>query len=79
MKKFSEKTIRKELKIDAVALGIPSGAAEVFIEKAMIGIKKNIGQKKTITENDLANLLYQELKKYNADLAYVQKNRGRII
>ena len=43
MKKFSEKTIRKELKIDAVALGIPSGAAEVFIEKAMIGIKKNIG------------------------------------
>lgn len=79
MKKFSEKTIRKELKIDAVALGIPSGAAEVFIEQAMIGIKKNIGQKKTITENDLANLLYQELKKYNADLAYVQKNRGRII
>lgn len=79
MKKFSEKTIRKELKIDAVALGIPSGAAEVFIEKAMIDIKKNIGQKKTITENDLANLLYQELKKYNADLAYVQKNRGRII
>lgn len=79
MKKFSEKTIRKELKIDAVALGIPSGATEVFIEKAMIGIKKNIGQKKTITENDLVNLLYQELKKYNADLAYVQKNRGRII
>lgn len=79
MKKFSEKTIRKELKIDAVALGIPSGAVEVFIEKAMIGIKKNIGQKKTITENDLVNLLYQELKKYNADLAYVQKNRGRII
>ena len=42
----------------------------------MIGIKKNIGQKKTITENDLANLLYQELKKYNGQSGPKARPRG---
>ena len=33
MKEFNEAEIKKDLKIDAHALGIPIGAAEIFINR----------------------------------------------
>ena len=41
MKEFNEDEIKKDLKIDAHALDIPIGAAEIFIEKTInVKIKK---------------------------------------
>ena len=79
MKDLNEKVLIKELEIDAKAVGIPSGAAEIFIEKSISAAKKSLKSKKIITEKDLERAIAKELKKYNTDLAYVYENRDKII
>ena len=39
---FNEKDIIKNLKIDAKAVGIPSGAAEMFIDNVISNVKKQL-------------------------------------
>ena len=79
MKDFDVKEIVKDLKIDAHAVGIPEGAAEVFIERTLKDAKKSLHHRSIITENDLKRAIVKELKKYNADLAYVYENHDKII
>ena len=79
MHEFNPIKIAKELKIDAKAIGIPSGAAEVFINKALATTEKKLSLKTIITEEDLKRILAKELKKYHKDLAYVYENRDTII
>lgn len=79
MHEFNPVKIAKELKIDAKAVGIPSGAAEVFIDKALATTEKKLSLKTIITEEDLKRILAKELKKYHKDLAYVYENRDTII
>ena len=79
MNTFNEKKLIKELKIDARAIGIPSGAAEIFINETLKSVKKSLKSKNIITEHDLKRLVTKELKKYHADLAYVYENRDKII
>ncbi|MBR0465627.1 hypothetical protein IJJ02_02470 [Candidatus Saccharibacteria bacterium] len=79
MKDFDETEIIKDLKIDARAVGIPEGAAESFIERTMKDAKKSLKNRSVITEKDLSRVILKELKKYNADLAYVYENRDKII
>ena len=76
---FNEKKLAKNLRIDARALNIPIGAAEIFIEKTISAVKKQLRPKTIITDKDLTKIVAKELKKYNADLAYVYKNRDKII
>lgn len=76
---YNEKDLKKLLKTDAKALGIPSGAAEIFIERTLKSVEKSLKSKDLITESDLTRLVVRELKKYHADLAYVYQNRGKII
>ena len=73
------KSIRKTLKRDAKALGIPTGAAESFINQALLNANKTLKNKSIVTEDDVSRIIVKELKKYNKDLAYVYKNRGTII
>ena len=79
MKEFNEKELISELKVDAKAIGIPSGAAEVFIEKTASGVKKRLKNKRIITSDDLMRAVVAELNIYNTDLAYVYQNRDKII
>lgn len=79
MTTFNENSLRKKLKIDARALGIPAGAAESFINETIKSTLKTLKGKSIITNNDLKRIVYKELKKYHADLAYVYKNRDKII
>ncbi|MBR3256635.1 hypothetical protein IKG10_03170 [Candidatus Saccharibacteria bacterium] len=79
MSTLDTKAIIRELKIDAKAVGIPVGAAKVFIEKTVKDAVKSLSNKSIITDNDLNRAISKELKKYNADLAYVYKNRDTII
>lgn len=79
MDKATETELRKTLKIDARAIGIPSGAAEAFIDRTLKSAKQTLKHKKIITKNDLERVITKELKKYNADFAYVYENRDKII
>ena len=76
---FDEKVLEKDLKFEAKALNIPDGSAEVFIEKTIREVSKKIRSKKIITRIDLERAVGAELAKYNADFAYVYKNRDKII
>jgi hypothetical protein len=75
----TEKDLRRELKIHAKALGIPSGAADSFIDETIKTVKKNLKKKMVITKADFERMVARELKKYNADFAYVYQNRDKII
>ncbi len=79
MREFNESQIKKELMIDARAVGIPSGAAKSFVELSLKDAKKSLKPRAIITEKDLTKALVKELKKYNADFAYVYQNRDKII
>lgn len=79
MQNYDESELIKNLKIDAHGLGIPEGAATIFIERTVKDAKRSLHHRSIITENDLKRAIIKELKKYNADLAYVYKNRDKII
>ena len=75
----TEKSLIKALKIDTKAIGIPAGAADIFIQKSLAAAKKSLISRKLITEKDLKRALAKELKKYSTDFAYVYENRDKII
>ena len=79
MSDFDFTTITENLKIDARGLGIPDGAADLFIKNTVKSLQKSLKSKPLITEKDLNRLIAKELKKYNADFAYVYQNRDTII
>ena len=79
MDSSTEEDLRRELKIHAKALGIPSGAADSFIDETIKTVKKNLKKKTVITKADFERMVARELKKYNADFAYVYQNRDKII
>ena len=71
--------VKKELKIHAKALRIPSGAAEIFINRTVKDAAASLKSKKIITDQDLNRVIVKELKKYHKDFAYVYENRDKII
>ncbi|MBR3246286.1 hypothetical protein IKF87_00150 [Candidatus Saccharibacteria bacterium] len=79
MREYDESDIKKELKIHARAVGIPSGAAELFIDRAVKDARKSLKGRSIITESDLKRALVKELKKYHPDFAYVYQFHDKII
>ena len=75
----TKKELIKDLKINMKALGIPIRAAEIFADKIITEVSKAVKDKNIITAEDLNRYIATAAKKYNGDLAYVYKNRGRII
>lgn len=76
---FDRELLIKDLRLEARGLRIPVGAAEIFIDKAVAASEKRLANKKIITKKDLERVVAIELKKYSVDLAYVYKNRDKII
>lgn len=79
MANFNPTKLKRELTIDARAVGIPSGSAKIFIERTIASVTKHLASKSIITEADLKRAVVKELKKYNTDLTYVYQNRDKII
>lgn len=73
------KTTEQNLKIHVRALGIAPGSAEIFIEKSLKAAAKSLKGRRIITKSDFNRSVAKELKKYNADLAYVFENYDKII
>ena len=77
--KFSVSELKEDLFREARALRIHGGFAEQIVEKVL---KKVNAYRKThpvVTKKDIDLLVYRELKKYHEDLAFIYKNRGKII
>ena len=76
---FLEKEFKKDLELEAKALGIASGARQVFVEKINAEITTKLKKKKIITKRDLEKITAEVAKQYNADFAYVYQNRDKIV
>lgn len=79
MEDFNTHKLKRELLIDAKALGIPVGSAEIFIDRAITVATKKLNLRSIVTPTDIKTAVSKELKKYNKDFAYVYQNRDKII
>ena len=79
MDAHTQAAIKKELKTDAHALNIPTGSADIFIDKSIQSALTSLQHKSIITDTTLRRAIIKELKKYHTDLAYVYENRDKIV
>lgn len=79
MDKDLELALAKSLKSTAKSLRIPDGSASEFISLTIKAVSKSLAQKSIITKSDLTRIVTKELRKYNADFAYVYQIRDIII
>lgn len=76
---FDEQALRAEIVRNARGVGMPLGAAEIVAEKAAKATADWVTKRSAITSDDLNRVIARETEKYSTDLAYVYKNRGKII
>ncbi len=76
---FSKNVVVRDIMFEAKVLGISEGAAEKFAEKVSERVTKWAEQRESITEDDINTQIAKEINKYSKDLAFVYKNRGKII
>lgn len=79
MQEYNQTKLRRELLIDAHAVGIPSGAAEDFVDRSLATATASLSNRSIVTDKDLRRAIVKELTKYHPDLAYVYQNRDTII
>ena len=78
-KSFEKSDLIDELRRESKSVGIPAGSAELIIRKVIEGICPWLEERNMITKSDLEWVVSRELDKYNADLAYIYRNRDKII
>lgn len=76
---FDPERLRESLIYDAKVVGIPEGAAETIAIKIIKTVSEWAQKRSAITTDDLNRKVASEAEKFNADLAYVYQNRGKII
>lgn len=76
---FDEKKLREDLLHSAKAIGISIGVAEIIVGKISQKVAERLTKRAAVTTDDLHRFVAEEAEKYNKDLAYVYKNRGKII
>ena len=78
-KTFEKSSLVDELRRESKSLGIPAGSAEIIIQKVIENICPWLEERSIVTKSDLERVVSLELDKYNSDLAYIYRNRGKII
>lgn len=76
---FNEKSLQEDLLHNAKVVGLSAGAAAVIVEKVVPKVAERMAKRAVVTVDDFNRFITQEVEKYNKDLAYVYKNRGKII
>ncbi|MBQ6147423.1 hypothetical protein IJH66_02625 [Candidatus Saccharibacteria bacterium] len=76
---FKSEDLAEELRRESRSLGLPAGSAEDVIKKVTEGVCLWLEERNIITKSDLERVVSRELDKYNADLAYIYRNRDKII
>ena len=76
---FSPEELVSELQSESRSLGLPAGSAEPIIERVLHAVLTWLEERNIITKNDLERVVSSELDKYSPDLAFVYRNRGKVI
>ncbi len=76
---FDEQELQKELMHEAKVLGIAVGVAEIISVEIAKKVARRVAKRAAITVDDLNRFVAEAAEKYNADLAYIYKNRDKII
>ena len=76
---FSKTFVVKDIMLESKVLGVSEGAAEKFADIVSDRVMKWAERRESITEDDVNTQIAKEIKKYSKDLAFVYKNRGKII
>lgn len=77
--KFSRKKLIDDIMLEARVLGRHLGAAKIIAEKVADEVEQWAAKKEYVTEDDIRRIAGMKLKKYDADLAFIYKNYGKII
>ena len=76
---FSEKALRADIMREGRAIGLPSGTVKPIAATVAEKVAGWVAGRAEVTEDDLTRVTARELGKFNRDLAYVYKNRDKII
>lgn len=76
---FDEEKLKAEILAEAKRLHIAESTAEMMADKVVANVAKWVTKRATVTMDDINRRVALEMAKYNADLAYVYQNRGKII
>lgn len=76
---FNKKQVVDAILHEAKILDLQIGAVEDFAKQVAKQVETWAKKRSAITKKDLDLRIAKELKKYHSDLAYVFKNRGKII
>lgn len=77
--RFSKKKLITEIMFEAKVLNRHFGSAEIIAEKVADEVEVWAKKRTFITEDDITRVASEKLEKYDKDLAYIYKNRGKII
>ena len=75
----SEGEVRKDLLREARAVGMPEGQAKGVADKVVPKLMRWITKREQVTEDDVNRMMAEMVEPYSWDLAYVYKNRDKII
>ena len=77
--RFSRKKLVSEIMFEARVLNRHFGSAEIIAEKVADEVEAWAKKRTFITEDDITRVASEKLANYDKDLAYIYKNRGKII
>ena len=78
-KPYSSADLTSQILADAKSLKIPEKWALTVATKTTKHVDQWVKGRGAVTEADINRVATAKLKEYHADLAYIYKNRGRII
>lgn len=76
---FDEETLKAEILAEAVKLRVAETVAKTIADKVAKSVAIWVAKRAAVTLDDVNRRVGMEMAKYNADLAYVYQNRGKII
>lgn len=76
---INQENLESDLLNEGRVLGINDNTTKLIAQKVVPKVLKWAEKRVTVTRDDLERKLAKELESYDADLAYVYKNRGKII
>lgn len=78
-KLFYPEELVDSLNQDSRTLGLPEESVSIVIKKVLESVLKWLENRDIITENDLERVVSSELDKYSPDLAFLYRNRNKMI
>ncbi|MBQ6320830.1 hypothetical protein IJI17_01230 [Candidatus Saccharibacteria bacterium] len=76
---FSPAELVDELMAESRSLGLPEKSVPPIIERVLNAVTCWLTDREIITRSDLERVVFGELAKYSPDLAFVYRNRDKII